>query len=107
MPVMRGPEDRPDWVRWSAVGVGIVDDADSFDRHFHDADEYWLIFEGRARVMTEGVEVEVGPGDIVCTRMGEEHDILEVIEGPLKSFYIEDELRGRKRAGHLHRRDDP
>jgi len=103
MPVMRGVNDKPEWVRWSAFGIGVVDNAERFDRHYHDADEYWLVFEGRARVMSEGQEHVIGPGDILCTRMGDEHDILEIIDGPLRCFYIEDELRGEERPGHLHR----
>lgn len=106
MPVMRGPGDKPDWVKWSAFGVGEVKDAERFDLHFHDADEYWLVFSGRARVLSEGQEYEIGPGDILCTRMGEEHDVLEVLEEPFKSFYIEDELRGQRRPGHLHRPEE-
>ncbi len=58
-------------------------DPAEFDLHYHDADEIWYIVEGRARILTEGVEHEVGPGDIVCTGMGE--------------------LEGLKRPGHLHR----
>jgi mannose-6-phosphate isomerase-like protein (cupin superfamily) len=103
MPVMRGPDDKPDWVRWSAFGVGDVKDASTFDLHFHDADEYWLVFSGRARVLSEGQEYVIGPGDILCTRMGDEHDVLEIIEAPFRAFYIEDALRGPKRPGHLHR----
>lgn len=105
MPVMRQVSERPDWVRWSAFGIGVVDDAEKFDRHYHDADEYWLIFEGRARVTSEGQEYVIGAGDIVCTRKGEEHDIVEILDGPLRCFWIEDELRGRKRPGHLHKSD--
>jgi mannose-6-phosphate isomerase-like protein (cupin superfamily) len=100
---MRGPDDKPDWVTWSAFGVGEVKDASTFDLHFHDADEYWLVFSGRARVLSEGQEYVIGPGDILCTRMGDEHDVLEIIEAPFRSFYIEDTLRGPKRPGHLHR----
>lgn len=106
MPVMRGPGDKPDWVKWSAFGVGEVKDAKTFDLHFHDADEYWLVFSGRARVLSEGREYEIGPGDILCTRMGEEHDVLDVLEHPFRSFYIEDELRGQRRPGHLHRPEE-
>lgn len=106
MPVMRGPGDKPDWVTWSAFGVGEVKDAKTFDLHFHDADEYWLVFSGRARVLSEGREYEIGPGDILCTRMGEEHDVLDVLEHPFRSFYIEDELRGQRRPGHLHRPEE-
>lgn len=103
MPVIRGPENKPDWVKWSNFGIGEVKDASRFDRHFHDADEYWLIFSGRARVLSEGKEYEIGPGDILCTRMGDEHDVLEVLEEPFRSFFIEDELKGPRRPGHLHR----
>lgn len=106
MPIMRGPDDKPEWVKWSVFGVGEVKDASKFDLHFHDADEYWLVFSGRARVLSEGKEYVIGPGDILCTRMGEEHDVLEVIEEPFKSFYIEDELKGQRRPGHLHRTEE-
>lgn len=106
MPVMRGPSDKPDWVTWSAFGIGEVKDPSTFDRHFHDADEYWLVFSGRARVMSEGQEYVIGPGDILCTRMGDEHDVLEILEAPFRTFFIEDRLMGQKRPGHLHRPDD-
>ncbi len=106
MPVMRGPGDKPDWVTWSSFGVGEVKDASKFDLHFHDADEYWLVFSGRARVLSEGKEYVIRPADILCTRMGEEHDVLEVLEEPLKSFYFEAQLKGPRRPGHLHRPDE-
>lgn len=103
MPVIRSLDAKPGWVRWSGLGIGVVTDAPGFDRHFHDADEYWLVFEGRARIMSEGQEYVIGPGDVVCTRMGDEHDVLEILESPLRAFYIEDELHGQRRPGHLHR----
>ena len=106
MPVIRTKDQAPEWLRWSNFGRGLVNHADELERHFHDADEYWLVWSGRARVLSEGQEYEIGPGDILVTQMGEEHDILEIIEGPLRTFWIEDELRGRKRPGHLHRPED-
>lgn len=106
MPVVRSTKDKPEWLKWSAFGGGLVRDASELEMHFHDADEYWFILEGRARVISEGQEFTVGPGDILLTQMGEEHDILEIIEGPLRTFWVEDELRGRKRPGHLHRPED-
>lgn len=106
MPVMRTPAEKPDWVTWSNFGFGVVHDAEGFDRHFHDADEYWMVVSGRARVFSEGQEYVVGPGDVLCTRMGDEHDILDIIEGPLQTFWFEDELKGLKRPGHLHRPGD-
>ena len=103
MPVMRNPAEQADWIGWSNFGFGAVTDAEGFDRHFHDADEYWIVISGKARVMSEDVEYIVGPGDILCTRMGDEHDILEIIESPLQTFWFEDELKGLRRPGHLHR----
>jgi mannose-6-phosphate isomerase-like protein (cupin superfamily) len=106
MPVMRGMAERPEWVRWSSFGVGTLDYASQLERHFHDADEYWLVYQGLALVLSEGREYELGPGDILCTRMGDEHDVLEVLEAPFGCFFIEDELRGRKRPGHLRLPED-
>ncbi len=42
------------------------------------------------------------PGDIVCTKAGDEHDILEVYES-LEAFYFEDATPEDGRVGHLHR----
>jgi len=106
MPVVRKTPDKPDWLRWSGFGIGVINTADQIEPHFHDADEYWFVFEGRARVRSEGQEYEIGPGDILVTKMGEEHDILEILEAPLKSFWVEDQLCGRKRHGHLHHPED-
>ena len=75
---VRDMDQKPEWVRWSNFGVGSLTDAGQLEAHFHDADEYWLVFQGRARVRSEGQEYELGPGDILCTRMGDEHDALEI-----------------------------
>jgi mannose-6-phosphate isomerase-like protein (cupin superfamily) len=61
------------------------------------------VLAGQARVMTEGQEYVVQPGDVVCTHMGDEHAILEVVEAPYTQVWIECNLRGRRRPGHLHR----
>jgi len=106
MPVIRSTTltQKPKWLKTSALGVFRVPRGDpaEFDLHYHDADEIWYIVEGRARILTEGVEHEVGPGNIVCTGMGDEHHILEVYEEIL-GFFLEGELEGLKRPGHLHR----
>src|SRR6266540_4371131 len=92
MPVIRKATDpdRPDWLKASAFGLFRVPKGNpaKFDLHYHDADEIWFIVEGRARILTEGVEHTVGPGDTVCTGMGDEHHILEVYED-LLGFYLE------------------
>jgi mannose-6-phosphate isomerase-like protein (cupin superfamily) len=106
MPVIRKASDpqKPDWLKSSAFGFFRVPKGNpaTFDLHYHDADEIWYVIEGRARILTEGTEYEVGPGDMVCTGMGDEHHVLEVYE-ELFAVYLEGELEGEKRRGHLHR----
>ena len=70
------------------------------DRHYHDCDEYWIIYEGRGRAMSEGKFYDVGPGDCVATGMGHHHDFPEDYE-PVKAVYMETDLEGQKRKGHL------
>ena len=109
MPVIRtsrqamGAGNRPNWSGVTSAGIFRVPvDGGRFDCHFHDCDEYWLIFSGRARIRTEGQEFYVLPGDIVCTRAGDEHDVLEVYED-LAAFWFEDATPEGGRIGHLHR----
>jgi len=94
---------RPAWSTVTAAGIFLVPRIGGrFDRHYHDCDEYWLVYRGRALVLSEGVEFEVGPGDIVCTQAGEEHDVLAVAED-LEAFFWEDQLLGGGIRGHRHR----
>lgn len=106
MPVIRdaAASAKPEWLKRSAFGLFRVSVGNPahLDLHYHDTDEIWYIIEGRARIMTEGVVHEVEPGDMVCTGMGDEHHVLEVYED-LLGFYLEGELEGLKRYGHLHR----
>ncbi len=109
MPVVRTTEgsmrtgNRPDWCAVTSAGVFRVStEGGRFDCHYHDCDEYWLIFKGKAKVMSEGVEYYAKPGDIVCTKTGDEHDVLEIYED-IEAFYFEDATPEGGRTGHLHR----
>lgn len=94
--------NRPDWCRVTAAGMFRLLGSGRFDRHFHDCNEYWLITRGKAKVFSEGQPYYVRAGDILCTRAGDEHDILEIYE-PLEGFYFEDATPPGGRTGHLHR----
>ncbi|MDF2958601.1 MAG: hypothetical protein K0S39_336 [Paenibacillus sp.] len=72
----------------------------NIDNHYHDCDEYWIIFEGKGVAVSEGSSYEVGPGDCVATGMGHHHDFPLVSE-PVKAVYFETTLQGNKRRGHL------
>jgi mannose-6-phosphate isomerase-like protein (cupin superfamily) len=71
-----------------------------FDSHYHDCDEYWILFQGRGIAVSEGKMYEVREGDCVATGMGHHHDLPRVIE-PMKAVYFETTLEGQKRRGHL------
>jgi len=109
MPVIRTLEkpldenNRPDWSAVTSAGVFRVPAAGGhFDCHFHDCHEYWLIFKGKARVLSEGQTYYVQAGDILCTKAGDEHDVLEVY-ADLEAFWFEDATPAGGRVGHLHR----
>ena len=100
------PENRPEWSKETSAGIFRVPTQDGqFDCHFHDCDKYWLVFRGKAKVMSEGREYYVKEGDIVCTKAGDEHDVLEVYED-LEAFWFEDATPAGARTGHLHKDDD-
>ena len=68
--------------------------------HYHDCDEYWILFEGSGIAASEGKLYEVSQGDCVATGMGHHHDFPRVFE-PVKAVYFETTLEGKKRRGHL------
>ncbi|MBI4027441.1 MAG: cupin domain-containing protein [Verrucomicrobia bacterium] len=109
MPVIRTSkkhlcaENRPEWCKVTSAGVfRVPTKTGTFDCHYHDFNEYWLVIKGKAKVMSEGKEYYVKPGDIVCTKAGDEHDVLEVYED-FEAFWFEEECPPAGREGHLHR----
>jgi mannose-6-phosphate isomerase-like protein (cupin superfamily) len=96
------PGSRPSWSDVTSAGIFSVEPNGAFDRHYHDCDEYWLVFAGRGRIVVGSDVYEVGAGDIVCTQTGTEHDVLGVYE-TLQAFWFEGPTRLGGRVGHLHR----
>ncbi|OPZ08834.1 MAG: Cupin domain protein [candidate division BRC1 bacterium ADurb.BinA292] len=72
----------------------------TFDAHYHDCDEYWILLEGRGEAVSEGKHYQVGPGDCVATGRGFLHDFPKV-EEPVLAVYFETTIEGEKRLGHL------
>lgn len=72
----------------------------SFDNHYHDCDEYWIVFDGKGIAVSEGKSYEVGPGDCIATGMGHHHDFPQVFE-TIRGVYFETTIEGKKRRGHL------
>ena len=69
MVIVRGlsPDARPSWSDVTSAGIFRVEPGGRFDRHFHDCDEYWLVFSGRAVVAVGSEPYPVEAGDIVIT----------------------------------------
>lgn len=70
------------------------------DNHFHDCDEYWIVFQGCGEVVSEKKHYEVGVGDCLAIGMGWHHDFPRV-DAPVKAVYFETTMQGEKRRGHL------
>jgi quercetin dioxygenase-like cupin family protein len=96
------PEARPSWSDVTSAGIFTVEPNGRFDRHFHDCDEYWLVFAGRAQVTVGTRTYEVAAGDIVCTPAGAEHDVIGVTD-TLNAFWFEGPTPADGRIGHLHK----
>ena len=111
MPIVKredfGTDRAPEWCRVAGGIVAMGSSSRELDgeveMHFHDYDEFWFVIGGKARAVTEGHEHIIEVGDIVCTHMGEEHAIPEVLEAPYKQVWIACNMRGKGRKGHLHR----
>jgi quercetin dioxygenase-like cupin family protein len=70
--------------------------------HYHDCDEFVFMIEGKCLMRSEGIDYVLVPGDVLVTRMGDEHELKEIIEDTVY-FWVESELHGQKRTGHLIR----
>ena len=52
--------------------------------HYHDAEQVYLVLEGRGRMRVGGEEREVGHGDLVYIPSGMPHGIENVADEPLE-----------------------
>ena len=70
--------------------------------HHHDCDEFVFMIEGKCVMRSEGSIYNLEKGDVLVTRMGDEHELVEILEDTTY-FWVCGELKGQKRRGHLHR----
>jgi len=71
-----------------------------FDRHYHDCDEYYILYEGEGVVLTENKLYDITAGDCVAIGKGHHHD-LPIVRETVKAVFFETTLQGLKRTGHL------
>jgi mannose-6-phosphate isomerase-like protein (cupin superfamily) len=98
-------KNRPKWCRIPRAGFfRLAKEGGEHDCHYHEFNELYLVCRGKAKIMNDGDEHYVRPGDIVCIRAGAEHDILELYgDEDLELFWLYEPGPPSGRFGHLHR----
>jgi len=94
-------DNRPSWCDAAGIGVFRIRPGAIFDPHLHDSTEYWLIYEGKAKMSVSGTAFYAQAGDVVCSPAGAVHDIIELY-AEIEAFYLEEPLPPGGRSGHLH-----
>lgn len=97
-------DNRPDGCSVFSSGQFVIraDGNARFDRHYHDFPEFWMVAGGHGTVLVGDTRHPVGPGDIIYTAPGLEHDILDVRE-ELRVFWLSCDLPNGSDGTHLHR----
>jgi mannose-6-phosphate isomerase-like protein (cupin superfamily) len=72
----------------------------TFDSHYHDFDEYWMVLKGACEVVIGPSHFHAGPGDCVVLGLGHHHDITK-IDGSLYFAFFQTIPEGAARSGHL------
>jgi mannose-6-phosphate isomerase-like protein (cupin superfamily) len=104
MPIIQGKNANAPTTEFAAWGLAKFEAGQKnvTELHYHDCDEFVFMIEGRCLMRSEGVLYALERGDVLVTRMGDEHELLEILEDTAY-FWVEGELRGEKRRGHLHK----
>jgi len=103
MPIIQGPNATTPTDEFTSWGLAEFQAGQKnvTESHFHDCDEFVFMLEGKMLMRSEGIDYVVVPGYVLVTRMGDEHEILEILEHT-RYFWLEGRLHGQKRQGHLH-----
>ena len=72
------------------------------DYHYHDGDEYWMVFRGHFTLNYNGQEYRMQPGMMLAAGMGYEHGSLNP-EEHFEAVVMAMGLEGQLRDGHLLR----
>lgn len=91
----------PKWSELSHYGINELRAGQEVKLHYHNCNEYWVIISGRGICQTEGITYEIGPGDLVLTKEGDEHSL--VVTEDMVAVYLYGILPEGGAIGHLHR----
>jgi mannose-6-phosphate isomerase-like protein (cupin superfamily) len=95
----------PPWSETSKYGINTLQAGDTVKLHFHDANEYWIIIQGKGTATSEGITYELGPGDMLLTKAGDEHSL--VVTEEMVAVYYYGVMPPGGRFGYLYRGIDP
>lgn len=105
MPVIRIDEqERERYPLWSEInhyGINRLTVGQVVPLHYHDCNEYWIIVSGRGLCTTEGDSYEIGPGDLVLTRQGDEHSL--VVTEEMTALYMYGKIPPGGSIGYRYR----
>lgn len=103
MPVIYNgaPQVVPAWSEISHYGVNQLKVGDVVELHYHDCNEYWIIISGKGTCTTEGDTYEIGAGDMVLTKKGDEHSL--IVTEAMVAVYFYGIMPEGGRHGHLYR----
>jgi mannose-6-phosphate isomerase-like protein (cupin superfamily) len=71
------------------------------DYHYHDGDEYWVVFRGHFTLDYNGIKVPMKPGMMMAAGKGFEHGSLNP-EEQFQAMVLAMPLEGELRDGHLN-----
>ncbi len=77
-----------DWLEDFSIGYTEVPPGQQGSKHNHpDAAEIWLFFERTGRAIVGEREVDTGPGTVVYTPPGTDHQFFNTGEMPVKLYF--------------------
>lgn len=103
MPVIH-KDDQGNYPEWSEInhyGINHLVVGQEVELHYHNSNEYWVIISGKGICTTEGDTYEIGPGDLVLTKKGDEHSLTVTEE--MVAVYIYGVLGPDGKIGYLYR----
>ncbi|MFP5115397.1 cupin domain-containing protein [Bacillaceae bacterium C204] len=103
MPVIQKHEQShfPEWSEINHYGINQLKVGQEVPLHYHSCNEYWIIISGKGICTSEGVTYEIGPGDMVLTKKGDEHSLIVTEE--MVAVYIYGILGPDGQIGYLYR----
>ena len=76
----------PTWGEVSKYGINMLRAGNAVRPHFHDCNEFWIVVQGKGIATSGNVTYELGPGDMLITRAGDEHSMI-VIESMIAVYF--------------------